>query len=188
MTTEQFKILKPEFKNVEGDELWNAMEDYMLRQQTADNILLQTKPFWKRYKIRYLFYYKRKNIRRISGAKSAVRCKNCKIGTGTLMAFGAIGKEPIKTICCNCQQEYIEEPNTNLSHKIYKIKSHLLAFCWLILDWSHIARNNGHGRYEMFGDEMEFVESWSINFNTGKETYKLKSRKWWQYIFIENKK
>ena len=32
MTTKEFKELFPEYKDLEGDELWNAMEDYLIEQ------------------------------------------------------------------------------------------------------------------------------------------------------------
>lgn len=30
MTVEEFKKIKPEFADIEGELLWNAMEDYLL--------------------------------------------------------------------------------------------------------------------------------------------------------------
>lgn len=37
MTIDQFKKLSPESTNLEGDELWNAMEDYMLKHGVKEN-------------------------------------------------------------------------------------------------------------------------------------------------------
>lgn len=56
MTVEDFKRDNHSLAHLEGDELYNAMEDSMLKQQVGDSVLLQTKPFYKRYQLRYLFY------------------------------------------------------------------------------------------------------------------------------------
>ena len=55
MTTEEFKKLKPEYKDVEGDQLWNAMEDYYLQQQEGTEILKQIMPFWKTHTLEDLY-------------------------------------------------------------------------------------------------------------------------------------
>lgn len=34
MTTQEYKLLKPEHANLEGEALWNAMEDYMIMNGT----------------------------------------------------------------------------------------------------------------------------------------------------------
>jgi hypothetical protein len=55
----------------------------------------------------------------------------------------------------------------------------------MILDKLHIVRSSHDDRYGMFGDERKYVKSWEFNKTTGKSTTNLKSRKWWEYIFIE---
>lgn len=56
MTVEEFKKLKPEYEKVEGNQLWDAMEDYILSQQQGDEIIKLIMPIWKTHTLRWLHY------------------------------------------------------------------------------------------------------------------------------------
>lgn len=182
MDAKEFKKLKPEYAELEGEELWNAMEDYMIRQQAGQEVMKTAVPFFKRYQLRWLFYRRLPNMVFSKGDyTSNTRCKICKRGSGMMWFFQG------KLLCGSGDHEYIEEPNTSLKHKVYKAWKYISGLFWLMLDKIHLVRSSHHGRYEMFGDESPYISSFTINLDTGKVTYHLKKRKWWEYIFIERR-
>ena len=91
MTTEEFKKLKPQYKDIEGDELWDAMTEYMLRQQEGSEIMKTAMPIWKTHTLRWLFY--RKGLVWHMGTPdnnrwtSSKRCKACKKGVNHRIMF-----------------------------------------------------------------------------------------------------
>lgn len=189
MTAEEFKKLRPEFKDVEGDILWNAMEDYMLEESRKPS----KKPFWKSYKLRYLFYRKTKNFYMGSPSldKWAAndRCKACKVGVNhrmVMMYFDESGGKTNSSPCPNCNKEYVAEPNINFTHKVYLFIKGSKDLFWLILDKIHLIKSSSDGRYGMFGDESSYVKTWSI-YEEGREKVVLKKRRWFEYIFIKTK-
>lgn len=190
MTAAEFKELKPEYKNIEGDQLWNAMEDYMLRQQRGSEVLKVIMPIWKTHTLRWLFY--RKVIGSfISNPKydkwsSGNRCVLCKKGVNLMIMFSEISEGGTKkhlVYCPHCGEEYKKEPNTNLSHNLWKFGKWINMSFWLILDKLHLIRSGS--RYGLFGDEARYVKLQTIYLETGKTTQCLEKRKWWEYILIE---
>ena len=89
------------------------------------------------------------------------------------------------SFCPHCRKEYHEEPNTNFTYKIYLMGKWISNAFWAILDGIHLVRSSIHSRYEMFGDESRYVESWEMNFKTGKTITHNRKRKWWEHILIE---
>jgi hypothetical protein len=189
MTVEEFKKIKPEYKDIEGEELYDAMTMYTLDQQKADEIIKSIKPIWKTHTLRWLYYRRIPNL--VIGRdkwRSDKRCSKCKQGVNFRMGYLMIqkdGTQKFSSYCPHCGAEYQEEPNTNLSHKFYKIINWISKSFWMILDKIHLVRSNTNARYDMFGDESKYVKSWLINTDTGVTKPKLKSRKWWEYILIE---
>ncbi len=187
MTVEEFKKLKPEYANTEGDQLWNAMEDYALTIQSGEEILRPTLPFWKTHTIRWLFYRKSKNW---SYAKySETRCKHCKNGKGSQMMWSMTNSDGTRSMFHGCGKPYEIEPNTNLDYRIYKIRMILykwtIELFWIAMDKLHIVRISGNDRYGIFGDERRHVKSWNMSLNKPGMTPIFVKRKWWEYIFIE---
>ena len=184
MTREEFKKLKPELAHLEGDSLWNSMEDYMLTIQQGEEIARPILPFWKRYTIRWLFYRKLPNL--IYSKYSDSRCKHCKYGGGTNL----IWRTPEGAIH-GCGKPYETEPNTNWDYKLYKatafLKKYTIDLFWGILDFLHIVRSTNHGRHDMFGDESRYVKSWAFDKDWNKKGPIMIKRKWWEYIFIEKR-
>jgi len=183
MTTEEFKKLKPEHANLEGDALWDAMTHYQLRQQQGEEILKTILPFWKRYRLRWLFYRKRNGF--YFPKYSYERCENCKNGS----AMGAIemnfGTGECKKKCLNCMKTFIGEPNTNWNYRVYLFKKAITKFIEVALNWLHILRKRQETRYGMFGDEDKHVKAWIYNTEANTSETCFKKRKWWEYILIE---
>lgn len=186
MTKEEFKKLKPEYKDIEGDELWDAMTAYKLRLQEGEKILNTIKPFWKRYRLRWLFYGKLDNFVLGKSRWASDRCKNCKKGVNSKIAIIDFETNTTKSFCIHCSKEYIAEPNTNLDYRIYKIFKSIAKLFWNLLDFLHLVRSSHFGRYNMFGDESNYVSGWSFNYDNYTGMHPLmKKRKWWEYIIIE---
>lgn len=185
MNVDDFKKLKPEYKDLEGEQLWNAMEDYMLRQQAGQEVMKQAVPFLKRYQLRWLFYKRLPNIMWGKNDYTAdKRCVKCKGGvSGSKMGMLYMGRMIIH--CPHCGDELKEEDNTSIKHVLWKKWSRIVHLFWICLDRLHIVRSTHHGRYDMFGDESKYVHHYTMNMETGKTTFTLKKRKWWEYIFIE---
>lgn len=184
LSADEFKKIKPEYKDAEGDVLWDAMTEFMLRQQQGEMVIKTTLPFYKRYRLRWLFYQRLPNmVFGKDGYRARERCKNCKKGVGMEVGFMMPGKGAW-SFCTNCHTELIKEPNISFAHKLWTCWSKIKKFTIFILDFLHILRSSISGRYDMFGDEANYVEYHSIDFNTGKTGYKLKARKWYEYIFI----
>ena len=184
MNVEEFKKLKPEYKEVEGDQLWNAMEDYMLRQQSGQEVMKTTVPFFKRYQLRWLFYRRLPNM--VWGENnytSSDRCSNCKKGVSG--SFGYIFQGKMFMHCPHCGKDLKKEKNTNLNHKLWVIGKNISILFWNFLDKIHLVRSQVSGRYDMMGDECKYVKHWTMNYETGKMSFTPKKRKWWEYIFIE---
>lgn len=189
MTTEEFKKLKPEYKNVEGDQLWNAMEDYMLRQQQGGEILKQIMPIWKTHTLRWVYYRRTHNlVVKTHEYTSDKRCSKCKSGVNARIYFMSTKEDGTQghiSYCSHCGEELKEEPNTNINHRLYKIEKKVRTLFWLMLDELHLIRSSPYSRYDMVGDERRYVESWIMNIEKGITTPKLKKRKWWEYVLIE---
>jgi hypothetical protein len=180
MTTEEFKKLKPDCAHLEGNDLWDAMTEYMLVLKSGESVIKSAQPFFKRYRLRWLFYRRLPNFILSSGDyKSATRCAVCKRGTGMNMFFMG------KVLCGYGDHEYKEEPNTSIKHRLYKFWCSVSKTFWRILDSIHLVRSSHEGRYDMFGDESSYVRVYTLNMETGKSKYELKRRKWWEYIFIK---
>lgn len=192
MTPEEFKQLKPEYKDLQGDELWSTMENYLLQQQAGNEVIKQIMPIWKTHTLRWLFYRKIPNlvISKPSRDKytSSKRCAKCKKGVNLKMGL-LVRQEDNSykyiSYCPHCGDEYKEEPNTNISHKLYKITKKTSNLFWLILDKIHLVRSSHESRYSMFGDESRYVEYWKYDLNWNPKKPVLKKRKWWEYILIE---
>lgn len=192
MTVAEFKKLKPEYADAEGEELWNAMTDFMTKQEQGAEILKAILPFWKRYTLRWLFYRRVPNMKFSHPSRdkysSDKRCASCKWGVNARMAFIMMRKDGTSksySLCPHCAEEYKEEPNTNLSHRAYKVWSWLTGIFWTILDRLHLVRSSCNGRFSMFGDEARYIKGWYLDMGTGKTTPIHRKRKWWQYIVIE---
>lgn len=193
MDVKGFKKLKPEYKDIEGDQLWDAMTEYMLRQQEGDEIIKSVMPIWKTHTLRWLYYRKIPNM--VMGNPktdkwvSDKRCSKCKKGVNARMGFRMRledGSHKYTSYCPHCGSEYNAEANTNISHKLYKIGKRISKIFWSILDRLHLVRSSIGGRYDMIGDEARYVRSWGMNMKTGEMSKELKKRKWWEYILIEN--
>lgn len=116
------------------------------------------------------------------------RCKECKWGVNMRLVWmftADDGTHQSHSNCPHCGKEYHEELNTNLTHKLYKTAKWISKKFWMVLDKLHLVRSTISGRYDMFGDEARYVQTWGINFEIGKTSYKLKKRVWWEYILIE---
>lgn len=184
MTTEEYKKLKPEHAHLEGDALWDAMTEYMLRLQQGDCIIKTIKPFYKRYKLRYLFYYRTPNILfRKNNYSATKRCSKCKKGVSNYLGF--ISQKGYKSFCPHCRENLVQETNTNLNHITYKKLLVAKEWLWQIIEFTHLVKRSIHGRYEIFGDESHYVKSWHLDMNTCKSKAELKNRKWREYIFIK---
>ena len=173
----------PEYKNAVGDELYNAMEDYMLQQQSGDEIIKQIMPIWKTHTFRYLIY---RRLRMFSWEtkswKCTERCNKCKKGFNMSIAF--FGDESY-TMCPYCWKKCKKEPNTNFSHRLYKTLKLISKIFWDFLEIIHLVRSDFHGRYDMFGDESRYVKTYEIDTKLMTTKYNLKNRKWWEYILVE---
>jgi hypothetical protein len=180
MTTEDFKKDRPEYAHLQGNDLWDAMTEVKLREQRAERILSQIKPFWKRYTLRYLFYVKRTNGVFVTPEASNDRCVSCKKGVSTFIGWG--GK-----VICLCGAELIREPNTNASHYWYLAKKKAKKYFFAVLEFTHLVRYSYEGRYDTFGDEMHFVSRYVYDMNWKLLRVEMKPRKWWEYIIIEKR-
>lgn len=194
MTTEEFKKLKPEYKDLEGDQLWDAMTHYKLHQQQADQIIKQIMPVWKTHTLRWLYYRKKPNFSmgKISTDKyqSDKRCKACKLGVNTRMMFQFTAEDGTRSTisyCPHCGERYQEEPNTNISHRIYKVNKWITELFWHVLDSLHLVRSSYYGRYDIFGDESSYVLYWKYDMDWNPEKPILKKRIWWEYVLIEKR-
>lgn len=189
MTTDQYKAIKPEHKHLEGDELWNAMEDYMIRQKEGEEILRAIIPFWKRYTLRWLFYRKTPNFMISPGWQSPARCKACKKGSNHKFAILDMSEGGgFVSYCPKCNEKWEEEPNRNLNYLLYIRWSKLCKMFWNFLSYIRLIRSSIHGRYNMFGDESRYVKMFTLYLDGRKSGHKLKKRPWWQYVFIERPK
>src|SRR3990167_8331292 len=192
MNAKEFRKLKPEYKNIEGDQLWDAMTEYMLRQQQGSEIMKSIMPIWKTHTLRWLHYRQIPNLVRGNPSTdkwvSDKRCRKCKWGVNARFMWSIRDKNDVwHTICkCpHCNEDYVAEPNTNFTHHLYKTGKLISKRFWTILDLLHLVRSSISGRYDMSGDEARYVENRELNMETGKITYEFKKRKWWEYILIE---
>jgi hypothetical protein len=146
------------------------------------------KYFFNNYTLRWLFYREIENLRMVKHYESKERCSKCKHGGATTLCM-CDGSDKYHTVCVNCGSEYIAEPNTNFSYYYHRALKFISKVFWGALDYLHIVRSAvvDSLRYGMCGDENMYVEEWTCNYGKGITTYKLKSRVWWQYIFIVRK-
>ncbi len=187
MTVEEFKKLKPEYEGIEGEELWNAMENYMVEKQSQNPAL----PIWKTHTLRWLFYRKVPNYVlstfKEDKYQSDKRCKSCKWGVNNRISYmfrEDDGTTKVYTYCPHCTKEYIAEDNTNITHYLYKLKKFFVNLFWVFLDKIRLVRSSDSGRYDLFGDESRYVSSWEINLTKDTATFTHKKRKWWEHILI----
>ena len=192
MTVTEFKKLKSEYKNIDGNQLWDAMENYGLQLQQGNKMLKTIMPIWKTHTLRWLFYRKVPNLI-IGNFKtdkwvSDDRCKSCKKGVNNRIIFSIRREDGVwesNSLCPHCNEKYIAEPNINFSHKLWKLYNIIINIFWIILDKIHLVRSSIGGRYEMMGDEEKYVENWVLNEKSKSMDINLKKRKWWEYILIE---
>lgn len=193
MTADQFKAAYPEHAHLEGNELWNMMEDKAMITQEGDRILLKSRPFWKRYRLRWLFYRNPKPYMSCFGPQytHSERCRACKNGVNARIVWITLGGSDVdkpKNRCPKCNEEYFKEKNTGLDHKTWLLWMKLCSAFWWLMDAIHIVRNPNKGlagRYDMFSDESRYVAYISYNNETGMTKTVLRSRKWYEYIFIK---
>lgn len=180
MTTQQFKEKYPEYSHLEGESLWNMMENTMLIEKRSDP---------KKYQLRWLFYRNKQNLTYGRNNYTASEmCDKCKKGVSHYLSFMNFGGDnKTVSVCPHCSQNMNTVPNTNLNHKLWKIYKKLEDSFWKILDYLHICRDTVGGRYDMFNDEYYFVKSteYSSNWNFFKNNFR--DRKWWEYIIIEKR-
>jgi len=188
MTTTEYINAHPEHRHLEGDALWDAMEQSMLHQQQGQTIISHLLPWWKRYQLRYLFYVRKPNGVFATEQSSSERCKKCKRGTScTLMIIDLSDSGRSVTYCTGCGSELETEPNTNISHKVYKLKTWLKKYGWVILEASHIFRYDTEGRYSLFGDEGHYVKGYVYDNEWKLTKTVMNPRKWWEYIIIKKR-
>ena len=189
MTADQFKAAYPEHAHLEGNKFWDMMEDKMLITQEASRILRKSKPFWKQYRLRWLFYRKGSFMRHFGPQYTHdKRCKACKKGVSARIVWISLGgpaADKPKNRCPRCNEEYFEEENTGLDHRAWLLWMKACSVFEGILNALHIVRSKGGGRYDVFGDEWQYVAYRSINYKTGSVKTVLGSRKWYEYIFIK---
>lgn len=187
MTTQKFKQQHPELAHLEGNDLWNAMENALYTQKQGQAIINTIKPFWKHYQLRWLFYMPGKNmIWGRAGYASSKRCNQCKKGCdGPRLIFLNAAENTITSPCPHCRKELVPESNTNLDHLLYSFWKRNVKRFRLMLDWLHILRKPGKDRYGSFGDESYYVKSrrFDNEWNFVKNIYR--KRKWWEYLFIK---
>lgn len=186
MTEAEFKQAYPECAHLEGDELWNAMEDKMLLTQEGDKILRQSKPFWKRYRLRWLYYPKVKGWDMGMGPQytQSRRCNKCKIGVGTHLVM--MGRDSSLSYCPKCGPGLVLEDNKNLDHRLWSAWKAACHWVFVALNFLHIRRYGADGgRYSMSGDERGYVKLWRIGGDGTKPKYELLPRKRWEHIFIK---
>jgi len=186
MTVDEFKKLKPEYKDIDGHELWNAMEDYMLRQQSGQEVMKTIMPFFKLYQLRWAFY---RNVPNWSLGKdndsSSERCASCKKGVSSSFGYAFNGK--FHFFCPHCSKDLVKEKNTNIRHYLWIVFKKVSKAFWWVLNEIHLVRSAHNDRYGMFGDEYKYVEKYTINFETDETVFTLRKRKWWEHLFIERK-
>lgn len=181
MTTKEFKDKYPQYKNLEGNSLWNMMENTLLIEQ-------RKKP--KKYQLRWLFYRGKKNF--VLGKNdhtSSQTCDKCRKGVSNYLSIFDFGGSKVSiSFCPHCGKEMKPVPNTNFNHKLWKIYKKLEDAVFNTLDFLHIMRNTiSKNRYEMFSDESYFVKSEKYDNNWNFKERELRSRKWWEYIIIEKR-
>lgn len=179
MTEKEFKRQNPHLKHLKGIELWDAMEDYLLRVQSGASILRQIQPFYKRYKFRYLFYRSYVSalqpVKKYKSNRVTSCCNKGMDGRGWI-SIGALN------FCPHCKCPFMIIKNTSLHHRLFKAFNYVTTF---LLDRSHILRKPGESRYGIGGDESVYVEKYVFTPSSGEISIVHKQRKWWQYILIE---
>lgn len=185
MTVDEFKKQQPQYAHLEGDQLWDAMTHYALRQQAGEKILRQIKPLWKRYQFRWLFYMPLKGMPFVKHHQSDKRCSTCKKSVGPYMLWLNFSNGTSRAECPHGRHEYVAEPNTNFSYRAYLIWAAIVKTTRFVLDKMHILRRADERRYGTFGDESYFIlrEEYDQNWQLVKIHFR--KRKWWEYVFIE---
>ena len=185
MTTEEFKKSYPEHAHLEGDALWDMMTEKALVTQEGDKILLRTKPFWKRYRLRWLYYPKRRGWGRLYDPQytNSQRCDKCKVGVGSY--FGMMSKSGFEAHCPKCGPGMVLEPNKNLDHKLWSAWREVLRWLFVVLNFLHIRRHDSFGRYDaMGGDEAQFVMYYEVIHNPYQIITRLRPRRWWEWVVV----
>lgn len=99
MTVQEYKKQHPEHEHLEGPALWDAMENALLHQQAGQVYINHMLPWYKRYKLRYLFYVRKPNLMFINPDEHHTRCKNCKKGSSmTIVHNGFFRRDTFCTI------------------------------------------------------------------------------------------
>lgn len=188
MTTAEFKQAYPEHAHLEGDQLWDAMTDVLLKAQAGNAVLQKSKPFWKQYQLRWLFYHQ--DNRPAFGHRGPrytidTMCSKCRLGVNTCLAM--LSEGGLVLHCPRCGPGMVKVPNTNMNHRLWKTWRAIKYGLFKLLDLLHIMRWRG-SRYDMFiGDESMFLKYTSFNAETGEMKHFFKPRKWWQHIIIPRK-
>lgn len=186
MTIQQFKKQHPEYAHLEGNQLWDTMENCMVKQQTGTQIIRSSAGFFKQYKLRKLFYYQLfPTTIFVQPNESSMRCTACKHGVSFRMIFINTDTDEESSPCPYCKKHYVPEPNTNAGYKWYKVKRAFKKMVVNFLNYICILGSNTDGRYGIFGDERRYVKRWMIDSTTDKVSYALHERKWWEYIFVK---
>ncbi|HXU28817.1 MAG TPA: hypothetical protein VN698_16425 [Bacteroidia bacterium] len=183
MTAEDFKRDYPKHAHLEGIELIDAMTMAMLRQQQGEAIIRTSQSFFKRYRLRWLFY---RNSHALSFGRNnytaSNMCSICRKGVSSYVVMNYEGRR--QCFCPHGSHELVQVPNNTLHHSLWlkwvKIKSVLET----VLDKLHIVRKPHENRYSIFGDERHYMHQ-TINMETYDVKNIMHSRRWWEYVFIK---
>lgn len=135
------------------------------------------KNFFKKYKLRYLFYRRTPAFWIAPDWQNKYVCLYCRKGSDNKMLFGG------KVLCGGCMEALTEVKNRSVKYILWKLWSPISKAFFSVLQFLHIVKSSPTGRYEIFGDESRYV-AYKINVNTGHQQLIKKKRKWFEYIFI----
>lgn len=192
MNAQEFKTIHPDKAHLEGNELWDAMEDAVLIDQNAEEIIRQIKPIWKTHTLRWLFYRRPSSIAfdfygndRYSSKERCVFCKKGIVSRWSFVIMDFSSKKPAQEFkhCQHCSKVFTPEPNTNISHYLFLILRQIDHYFWKALSFIRLVRTSQMSRYDMFGDEGRYVDGYKFEHFTLISTIHSK-RKWWEYILI----
>lgn len=186
MTTAEFKKAYPEHAHLEGDALWDMMTEKALVTQEGDKILLHAEPFWRRYRLRWLYYPKGRGWDGGYGPKytHSQRCNKCKVGVGAY--FGMMSRNGFEPHCPKCGPGLVLEPSKNLDHRLWSVLQEVCRWAFIVLNFLHIRRHGSPSRYDaMGGDEAQFVTMYEVLQNPWRVITHLRPRRWWEYVIIK---
>lgn len=135
------------------------------------------KSFFKKYKLRYLFYRRMPASPIAPDWQIKYVCLYCKKGSSLIFLVGG------KQLCSHCLEPLIEVKNKSAKYILWKLWSPISEGLFSLLQFLHIVKSSYGGRYSMFGDESRYV-AYKINVNTQNHQLIKKKRKWFEYIFI----